>query len=208
MHRCAAADRLPRVKMQPCQVALLVRLHGRSARCAAALRELRRGPRAGLRPARSAGPRRWQPRHDAAGVAQHPSAGAVAAVRARTCTVERRRPTPPMGATITDTDRVALGGRATRKQVTLGFGTKPNGPAMHLLIYLPNARKGARSGVPRPELPRQPGGHPRSGVHLSRRVAAGRRAPGVPATAPPRRRAAPRRRDGRSTTSSGAAMAW
>ncbi len=48
----------------------------------------------------------------------------------------------PMGATITDTDRVALGGRATRRQVTLGFGTKPNGPAMHLLMYLPNARKG------------------------------------------------------------------
>jgi hypothetical protein len=47
----------------------------------------------------------------------------------------------PMGATITDTARTALGGRATRKQVTLGFGTKPNGPAMHLLMYLPNARK-------------------------------------------------------------------
>jgi hypothetical protein len=47
----------------------------------------------------------------------------------------------PMGATITETARTALGGRATRKQVTLGFGTKPNGPAMHLLIYLPNARK-------------------------------------------------------------------
>jgi hypothetical protein len=48
----------------------------------------------------------------------------------------------PMGATTTDTDRSAFGGRATRKQVTLGFGTKPNGPAMHLLIYLPNVRKG------------------------------------------------------------------
>jgi hypothetical protein len=47
----------------------------------------------------------------------------------------------PMGATVTETARTALSGRATRKQVTLGFGTKPNGPAMHLLIYLPNARK-------------------------------------------------------------------
>jgi hypothetical protein len=45
-----------------------------------------------------------------------------------------------MGAAITDTDPLAFGGRATRKQVTLGFGTKPNGPAMHLLMYLPNSR--------------------------------------------------------------------
>jgi hypothetical protein len=47
----------------------------------------------------------------------------------------------PMAATITETARRVLGGRATRKQVTLGFGTKPNGPAMHLLIYLPTARR-------------------------------------------------------------------
>src|SRR5215218_6995698 len=38
-----------------------------------------------------------------------------------------------------------LGGRATRKQVTLGFGSKRNGPAMHLLMYLPNAHGRARS---------------------------------------------------------------
>ena len=47
----------------------------------------------------------------------------------------------PMGATTTETARTALAGRATRKQVALGFGTKRNGPAMHLLMYLPNARK-------------------------------------------------------------------
>ena len=47
----------------------------------------------------------------------------------------------PMGAALTETDRSAFGGRATRKQVTLGFGTRPNGPAMHLLIYLPHARR-------------------------------------------------------------------
>ena len=48
----------------------------------------------------------------------------------------------PMGAAIADTDPLAFNGRATRKQVTLGFGTKPNGPAMHLLMYLPNSRRG------------------------------------------------------------------
>jgi hypothetical protein len=48
----------------------------------------------------------------------------------------------PMGATITDTDRKALDGRATRKQVTLAFGEKPKGPVMRLLLYLPNARRG------------------------------------------------------------------
>ena len=47
----------------------------------------------------------------------------------------------PMGASTTEAARGALGGRATRKQVTLGFGSKPNGPAMHLLLYLPSAAK-------------------------------------------------------------------
>jgi hypothetical protein len=47
----------------------------------------------------------------------------------------------PMAATITDTDQSALGGRATRKQVTLAFGSRPKGPALRLLLYLPNGRK-------------------------------------------------------------------
>jgi hypothetical protein len=51
----------------------------------------------------------------------------------------------PMGATTTEMDRSALGGRAVRKQVTLGFGSRPNGPAMHLLVYLPT---GQRAKVP------------------------------------------------------------
>jgi len=51
-----------------------------------------------------------------------------------------------IAASTTETDSNALGGRATRKQVTLGFGSKPKGPAMHLLLYLPNARK-ARAPV-------------------------------------------------------------
>jgi hypothetical protein len=47
----------------------------------------------------------------------------------------------PMGASTTEAAGAALGGHATRKQVTLGFGSRPNGPAMHLLLYLPSAAK-------------------------------------------------------------------
>jgi hypothetical protein len=48
----------------------------------------------------------------------------------------------PVKAITADTDRAALGGRATRKQVTLTFGAGPATSAMHLLIYLPNTRQG------------------------------------------------------------------
>ncbi|HEX2310816.1 MAG TPA: hypothetical protein VHH91_08875, partial [Vicinamibacterales bacterium] len=47
----------------------------------------------------------------------------------------------PMAATITDTDRSALDGRAARKQVTLAFGSRAKGPTLRLLLYLPNGRK-------------------------------------------------------------------
>jgi hypothetical protein len=40
---------------------------------------------------------------------------------------------------VTSVDRDALGGKATRKQVTIHFAAEPNAPAMHVLIYLPNA---------------------------------------------------------------------
>ena len=53
----------------------------------------------------------------------------------------------PVATAVTDTDAKALGGLATRRQVTIGFGERPNGPAMHLLIYLPNARGGRRVPV-------------------------------------------------------------
>jgi len=40
-----------------------------------------------------------------------------------------------------DLDRKALGGLATRKQVTVNFTGKKDGPSMDILIYLPNAAK-------------------------------------------------------------------
>ena len=43
----------------------------------------------------------------------------------------------------TSTDKEALGGRATRKQVSVRFAGRPDGPGMDLLLYLP-------SGVARP----------------------------------------------------------
>ena len=39
---------------------------------------------------------------------------------------------------VTSVDRAALGGKATRKEVTLWFTGKTDGPRMHLLIYQPN----------------------------------------------------------------------
>lgn len=41
----------------------------------------------------------------------------------------------------TSTDRAALGGKATRKEVTIWFTEDRSGPQMHLLIYQPNAAK-------------------------------------------------------------------
>jgi hypothetical protein len=37
---------------------------------------------------------------------------------------------------------IALGGLATREQITLGLSGKPSGPALHVLLYLPNAIRG------------------------------------------------------------------
>lgn len=39
---------------------------------------------------------------------------------------------------VTSLDRTALGGKATRKEVTIWFSAKADGPQMHLLIYQPN----------------------------------------------------------------------
>ena len=50
-----------------------------------------------------------------------------------------------MKFTVTSLDRQALGGTATRKEVSVCFTAKPDGPKMDLLIYLPNA---ARKPVP------------------------------------------------------------
>lgn len=46
-----------------------------------------------------------------------------------------------MRAEVTSVDRTALGGKATRKEVTLWFTGKTDGPRLHLLIYLPNGVK-------------------------------------------------------------------
>lgn len=42
---------------------------------------------------------------------------------------------------VTSVDPKALGGKATRKEVTVSFTDRPDGPKMHLLIYLPNDAK-------------------------------------------------------------------
>ena len=43
---------------------------------------------------------------------------------------------------VTETSDAALGGTATRKQVTVRFSADTAGPAMHVLIYLPSPRSG------------------------------------------------------------------
>lgn len=48
-------------------------------------------------------------------------------------------PPPPLRASVDDEARDALGGRAIRRQVTLRFSAESDGPAMHLLLYLPAA---------------------------------------------------------------------
>jgi hypothetical protein len=55
-----------------------------------------------------------------------------------------RSPGRPVKMTfkVFDNDRLAIGGKATRRQVTVFFTGEPNGPQMDLLIYLPNAVKG------------------------------------------------------------------
>jgi len=54
-----------------------------------------------------------------------------------------RAPARPKAMTfkVFETDAKALGGKATRKQVSVLFTGKADGPAMDILIYLPNAAK-------------------------------------------------------------------
>ena len=47
-----------------------------------------------------------------------------------------------MSFQITSTDKNALGGKATRKEVSIHFTADKNGPHMDLLMYLPNKAKG------------------------------------------------------------------
>lgn len=70
-------------------------------------------------------------------------------------------------ATVTDLDRQALGGLATRKQVTLAFTADSAGPAMHLLIYAPNATPGPHPTFLGLNFAGNHAIHPDPGIHLS-----------------------------------------
>lgn len=43
---------------------------------------------------------------------------------------------------VTATDKNALGGKATRKEITVRFGGEPDAASMHLLLYIPNRARG------------------------------------------------------------------
>jgi hypothetical protein len=55
-----------------------------------------------------------------------------------------RSPGRPAGMTfkVWEQDKVALGGTATRKQITVYFTGQPDGPQMDILLYLPNQVQG------------------------------------------------------------------
>ena len=46
---------------------------------------------------------------------------------------------------VASTDRRALGGKAVRKEITVWFTEKKDGPTMHLLIYQPPGAPGAHA---------------------------------------------------------------
>lgn len=48
----------------------------------------------------------------------------------------------PVRYQITSVDRQALQGKATRKQISIHFGKRPEDPAIHVLLYLPNRVRG------------------------------------------------------------------
>jgi hypothetical protein len=49
---------------------------------------------------------------------------------------------------VTSVDRAALGGRAVRKEITVWFTEKKDGPRMHLLVYQPPGAPGAHAPWP------------------------------------------------------------
>lgn len=61
-----------------------------------------------------------------------------------------RTPASPgkVRATVTSVDRAALGGKAVRKEVTLSFTDRKDGPQIHLLIYQPPGEAGAHAPWP------------------------------------------------------------
>jgi len=54
--------------------------------------------------------------------------------------MQGRSPARPkdMKFEVTSTDKTALGGKATRKEITVRFGPEPDAPPMRLLLYVPN----------------------------------------------------------------------
>ena len=64
-------------------------------------------------------------------------------------------------------DQQALGGTAIRREVSIVFSEKPDGPRIDLLLYLPKkvARRDACAGISRDELQGKPDDSPRPGHH-------------------------------------------
>ena len=62
----------------------------------------------------------------------------------------RTPPNPPAGLhwAVTKEDRTALGGKAVRKEITIWFSAKKDGPKAHLLIYQPPGAAGAHAPWP------------------------------------------------------------
>ncbi len=54
-----------------------------------------------------------------------------------------------MEVEVDDVDRQALGGTATRRQVSLALDGGAGAPRLELLIYVPNKRPGRGAGIPR-----------------------------------------------------------
>jgi hypothetical protein len=79
---------------------------------------------------------------------------------------------------VTDHDREALGGRATRKQVTLTFGEGATAAQVHLLIYTPNRHPAPRPAFLGLNFQGNHTIHPDPGIHLATAWVAGRY-PGV-----------------------------
>jgi hypothetical protein len=55
---------------------------------------------------------------------------------------------PGMHWQVTSVDRAALGGKAVRKEITIWFTEKNDGPRMHLLVYQPPGEAGAHAPWP------------------------------------------------------------
>ena len=123
-------------------------------------------------------------------------------------------PEPPSPIKITfrvrSEDRTALGGTAIRREVTVAFSDRPDGPRMDLLIYLPKAaspehRVPAFLGL---NFSGNQAVHRDPGITLSRQWMRNNPQKGVTDHRAPSRRGARRRRSGRSSGSSHAATPW